>query len=360
MKKDKILIPLDGGEPIFHAPAANVTQNHDTRYPSSYKKLANYTLQWRNRLLMESTASPCMFVTFTFDPEHYFENDQENVTEQLKHCWQSFRKRLEWNLKIKRGITGYKYYVVSERGEDGRLHYHALLFGFPYKSFRTKRNGKWVAMVEFNEYTDIIDKSWGLGFVTYEAVNDTAIKYVTKYIHKRKESGDYINLKSNGIGLAFLDEAKKKFFKENDQCIYHIGKRTVFLPRYLKQKIWTDPEEYKAMTERLMEKISNRESALCKQSVPKGDLLVTIRQSELLLRSTLTDFTDLRINYGTGSVTGTEVQDLLDRCGVVYDPDDDSFQIIFFYYADDPLVWYRQRKYTEDSYRMKTVYNRRL
>lgn len=360
--KPKVLIPLNGDHAIINANSDNVTQNWDTRFPSQYKKLANYTLQWRNRLLMESTASPCMFVTFTFNQEHYFENDRENVSEQLKACWQAFRRRLEWNLKIKRGISGYKYYTVSERGDDGRLHYHALLFGFPFKSFRGKNHeGRWVAMVVHNEYTDIIDSSWGNGFVYYEAVNDKAIKYVTKYIHKRKQSGDYINLKSNGIGLAFLDDAKKKFFKSNDQCTYKIGNRTVYLPRYLKQKIWTDPDEYRAMTERLMRKISERESALCKQSLPKGDLIVTIRQSDKLLKSVASNDPDgMRIDFYTGSVPISFLKEQLDKCGVIYDPDDDSFQIIFCNYCDDPLVWYRQRKYTQDDYRMKTVFNRRL
>lgn len=309
---------------------------------------------------MEAVASPCMYLTLTYDSEYYTCGDQ-NPSDWLKSEWKSFYKTLK-NRQKAAGIPDFKYYAISERGEEGRLHFHVLLFGLPFTTFRAKNpKGQYVDYVRFSPITEFIQNCWNRGFITFEGANGKAIRYVTKYIHKRVVSSDYISMKSNGIGLAFLTEERKKFFKDNDTQEYHLGNKIVFLPRYLKKKIWTDEKEYQEMSERLIKKLSERESALCKQKVPNGDLFVTIRESDLLIRAAKSaDLDSMRLSVAGFSMSLGSVREALDKCGIIYDQETDEMNVIFFYKEDDPLVWFRQKRYDFDNMRYKTCFNRRL
>ena len=303
-----------------------------------------------------------MFVTFTYDQEHYIE-PCDDIPGTLKSEWQSFRHRFEYYQKI-HNLGKYKYYVISERGDDGRLHFHALIYGFHFSTFKGQnKKGQLVDFVQFSQLTDDIQKAWGNGFVTFNGANGRAINYVTKYIHKRMISGDYISLKSNGIGLAFLDECKKRFFKENDQQFFRLGNKLVFLPRYLKKKIWTDETEYKEMNERLAQKISKRESALCKNSVPQGDLFVILRESEEIYH-TIKDFVDGgQVNKMRIPGFNLDLRDLVDRIdelGFSYDLDTDEFEVLFYYQEKVPVKWFRLKQRQIEVAKYKDVFNQRL
>lgn len=361
--KKRVYVPLDGTQTIsISLPSDRTTKSADLRFPSRYKKLTSYTLSWRNRLQLEATASPCMFVTFTFDEDHYNE-PTEDIPGWLKAKWTSFRKRFEYYQKID-NLGKYKYYVISERGDDGRLHFHALIYGFQFTTFKGRnKKGQLVDFVQFCQLTDDIQKAWGNGFVTFNGANGRAINYVTKYIHKRIISGDYISLKSNGIGLAFLDECKKRFFRENDQQFFRLGNKLVFLPRYLKKKIWTDETEYKEMNERLAEKLSKRESALCKSSVPSGDLFVTLRESDSLVQQIMSFINGGQVNKV--SIPGFnldlyELSHIFEESGLMYDEDADEFEILFYYQEKVPVKWYRLKQRQIEVAKYKGVFNQRL
>lgn len=335
----------------------------DTRFPSRYKKLTSYTLNWRTRLTFEAAASPCMFLTMTYDDAHYVDD-----IAKLKKDFQQFRQ----NLKQYLGYTHpeyakFRYYAITERGENGteRLHFHALIYGFPYQTYRTKHEGKFVDMVQFNEWTDLITKYWPHGFVFFEAANGTAINYVTKYIHKRLVSGDYISLKSQGLGLSFLDPAKLAFFKDNEQTTYKIGTRTYFLPRYLKQKIWTDKEELSLINEKIA-----RESALCERQMlerfyvdfgenryymrhefdPMGEYVAPSwdKQQDKFRKEALQFLQDQGIN--PFEFDGK----------IFYNEQNDTIRIIFVDHAKDKVQFHRARERVYDSYRYKSVFNKRL
>lgn len=343
-------------------PSDHTTKSADLRFPSRYKKLTSYTLSWRNRLQLEATASPCMFVTLTYDDEHYFE-PTDDIPGTLKSEWKAFRHRFEYYQK-RDNLGNYKYYAISERGDDGRLHFHALFYGFPYTTFRSKnKKGQLVDFVEFSKYTEAIQNAWGNGFCTFNGANGRAINYVTKYIHKRVVSGDYISMKSNGIGLGFLDDVKKKFFKDNDQQFYRLGNKIVYLPRYLKKKIWTDDQEYKEMNERLAEKINKRESALCSASCPKGQLFVTLRESDAIYKSVkqLVDGDIVNKMHISGfNLDLRDIADRIDELGFTYDLDTDKFEVLFYYEEKIPLTWFRLRRRDLEVQKYKFMFNQRL
>lgn len=343
----------------------------DIRFPSNYKKLRSYTLNWRTRLVFEHQCNPCMFVTLTFDPAHYDVDDEDDDVRKakLKKCWQLFYNRFRSNLNYRHiDLSRFKYYAISERGDDGRLHFHSLIYGFPYKSFPGRNNkGQRVKYVQFNEITDLIVKSWNKGFCTFEATCPENIEYVTKYIHKRRISGDYISLKSNGLGLSFLDDAKKQFFHDTDQQYYHIGRKKYYLPRYLKKKIWTDDEEYREMNIRLAKKIQEEEIKKI-----KNDVKIT-ENRHYVIQSNSDFILESACNYSPDGIQfykDPETLKTIDLCdlkhhidqqlGFVYDPADDTIQVYLCREELDPLTWVRLKERTNDNCRMKSVYNKRL
>lgn len=338
----------------------------DTRYPSNYKKLKCYTMNWNTRLVFESLARPCMFVTFTYDEDHYLEKRLLNndVPATLKDDWQKFMKRFRLYCHYhKIPIDEFKYYAITERGDDGRLHFHSLIYGLPFESF-TGRNakGQRVLYVKFNEFTRALDETWQQGFTVYEAAVPENISYVTKYIHKRRISGDYISLKSNGIGLAFLDDAKKKFLKENDQQYYHVGRKKYYLPRYLKKQIWTDEDEYREMNVRLAAKIAEKELAEIDEN-EQNRYYVVYEDSQELVEKALCR--DNLVKYASTTSRETfylpEIADLIDKSlGFVYDPADDNIRVYLVRQEKSPLIWHRLRQRTNENFKMKTIYNRRL
>ena len=343
-------------------PCDRTTKSADLRFPSRYKKLTSYTLSWRNRLQLEASSCQCMYVTFTYADEHYIE-PCEDIPGILKKSWQDFLHRFEYYRK-RDNLPKFKYYVISERGDDGRLHFHALFFGFTFQTFRAKnKKNQMVEYVVFNQVTQDLLNAWGNGHCVFNGANGKAINYVTKYIHKRVVSGDYISLKSNGIGLGFLDDAKKKFFKDNDQQFFRLGNKVVYLPRYLKKKIWTDDEEYKEMNERLAEKISKRESALCKSSVPQGDLFVTLRESEEIYHSIKAFVDGGQVNKMRIPGFNIDLRDLVDRIdelGFSYDLDTDEFEVLFYYQEKVPVQWFRLKQRQIEVAKYKDVFNQRL
>lgn len=348
-----------------------VTYNADLRYPSKYKQLKSYTLNWNTRLTLESIANPCMFVTLTYNDDYYVENrlDGRDVKEVLKDDWQRFCKRFRRQLEYNGiDISSFKYYAITERGDDGRLHFHALIFGFDYESFPSRNaKGKRILHIRFNKVTEILDKSWHQGFTFYEAACPQNIEYVNKYIHKRRISGDYISLKSNGIGLSWLDEKKKKMFIDNDQQYYNLGRRKLYLPRYLKHKIWTDVDDYRAMSERLAIRIAEEElkeirnntseSALCENKYvvyPESDYMLHVVET-----SEKSEVIKVRLDESKESFALATAKDLCEVLAMI-DYDKENDQILFCYIENDPLRWFRLRRRQNENYKMKYIYFRRL
>lgn len=372
-----VYVPRVGVECPSQIPSDKVAFAANYQYPSKYKQLKSYTLGWRCRLMFEACAQPCMFITYTFDVDKYIDPetdaDPDGRVAWLKRTWQLFDKRLRINLD-RAGLYNkecHKYYTISERGDDGRLHFHTLFYGYNFETFKTKnKKGQWIDAVKFSQLTDLIEKSWGLGFVFFEGVHPKNIRYVTKYLHKRKISGDYISLKSQGIGLSFLDPAKVKFFKENDQTHYRIGGKIYFLPRYLKSKIWTDPDEYREMSRKLMAELEEKYAQKVRNTpgVDQNRHYVVYGDSREILHSAwrqenLLERRHLIYGPARDAISHDEIlPQVAEVLGYEYDPSvDDELRIWIVDEVDPDIVrWHHLRDRQNENFMMKKVYDYRL
>lgn len=124
--------------------------------------------QWRE-------SDTACFITLTIDPEHL-----EEVERNPKRELQNFMKRLRKTTKQK-----VSYFAVNEYGDDfGRLHFHMILFNYPYD----------VNDTEFKQFHEVLTKCWTYGFVSVSRLNEERIMYVSKYCLKRiqeDKKGDF-------------------------------------------------------------------------------------------------------------------------------------------------------------------------
>lgn len=182
--------------------------------------------EWVFRLEQENKNSKnSAFVTLTYNDENVpktINKDTGEVINTLQYSdVQKFIKRLR---KLQRAKL--KHYTVGEYGDKTqRPHYHQIVF---------------------NTEIENIQKAWGLGFVKVGTTTNASIRYVTKYMGKRVENTPDgaekpKNVMSQGLGQCYLTDETIRHHKENliDTIINDGGKR-VALPRYFKDKIFSD------------------------------------------------------------------------------------------------------------------------
>ena len=177
----------------------------------------NKRQDWIFRLTEELKVSRnSYFVTLTYNDENLHlikdEFDCSNV--------QKFIKNLRYELD-RLGIK-IKYFYCTERGDkSNRLHHHMLLFTD--------------SSIEIGNY---VSNEWKLGFVSLGQCNIKTIKYTTKYILKNEKRA-YM---SKGLGISFLTQEKKNFFREKGEFTIRTGGTNRILTRYYKEKIFTKDE----------------------------------------------------------------------------------------------------------------------
>lgn len=178
-----------------------------------------YANAWSFRLNQEMKYSgTAHFVTLTYKDEKlpYYEYD-----EPVLHYpdLQNFIKRLR---KYEKGNTIIKYFACGEKGDlFDRPHWHLLIFNATEKNIRQA----WLEM----------------GIVDVGKAEGGSISYILKYL--TKENGqDYKLGMSQGIGKGFLTPEKIKYIKHRAQPITRVENGIkVPIPRYYKDKIWTNP-----------------------------------------------------------------------------------------------------------------------
>lgn len=146
---------------------------------------------------------------------------------------QLFLKRLR-KAHIKAGVQAkIKYYLVGEYGgKTTRPHYHAIMF---------------------NARTELILPAWNKGEIHYGTVDGASIGYCLKYLSKTSKIPLHANddripqfaLMSKGLGANYLTPAMsdwhKADLKNRMYCNLSDG-RKISMPRYYKDKLYTDQE----------------------------------------------------------------------------------------------------------------------
>lgn len=201
-----------------------------SQYPTPYEYHKKYVRDWRTRLFFESCKNPYIYFTLTYDDENLPELEIPD-----KYGLQKFFKRFRRRLDYKGIQCTFRYYIVSEYGDDfGRLHYHGLLFGIPFS----------------HEIFQCFMDCWPYGRVDYKAGSPKSINYVTKYVHKRFEDKEhYLSLKSNGLGSRLLSPEfiERQRQRRTNWCWYD-GKRR-YLPRFIMEKIFNKDERLQIYTD---------------------------------------------------------------------------------------------------------------
>lgn len=183
--------------------------------------------EWQARILYEAKQyeSNC-FITLTLDNEH--------DTGQLeKGYYQKFLKRL------RKRVGKVRYFLAGEYGGDnGRPHFHCILFGYKFPDlyfWKLSKRGKPLFRSPLLEFL------WPLGFSVVEDLTPQTALYCAKYLQKLDprphEVSAFCSMSLHpGIGLGAVTDIEL-----NTDLIYtSAGMQKV--PRYFLEKLCDDNE----------------------------------------------------------------------------------------------------------------------
>lgn len=183
---------------------------------------------WVFRLKIEyQYCLTCLSFTLTYDEQNVHYNSAGAVVHK-KSDVQKFIKLLRY---YNRGDRPLKYFIVGEYGDKlGRPHYHCILFNFVSK-----------------DYDKDICRCWNKGRVQFGDNKGPAFAYAAKYYIKPFDSEDLsfkpFSLISKGIGLSYLTPDNIKYHRlSGDMSVKTFDGQTYFMPRYLREKIWSHLE----------------------------------------------------------------------------------------------------------------------
>lgn len=195
--------------------------------------LKRHAAGWTFRLLQEAqNSSTCSFVTLTYADEQ-IPVTQDGYQTLVKEDLQKFFKRLR-----KRTHNKIKYYACGEYGKNtNRPHYHMIAFNLPYR---------WLQ--NWDQPDNPIVQEWGKGLIHIGQGNELTMRYVTKYVMKKQQKRQYNSelpefaIMSKKLGIKFLTDDMKKYLKSNLKGYVEINGYKVALPRYFREKVFTDEE----------------------------------------------------------------------------------------------------------------------
>lgn len=160
-----------------------------------------YVRQWVFRMILESLDYPAdevTFLTLTYNDEHY-----PGSVKEAKEGFQRFMKRL------RKLVPKLRFVSSIERGdENGRLHWHMILYGVPF--------------TDINKY--YIRKAWSdpksqksIGFIKWKLADSGAMAYVMKYVLKSRllrhegmhDCGVMLMSRKPGIGAGQVENLRQ-------------------------------------------------------------------------------------------------------------------------------------------------------
>ncbi len=176
--------------------------------------------QWAVRLMHESSMhDECCFITLTYSPEFYPETGSLCV----ESC-QLFLKRLRQRVLPAR----IRFFLCGEYGDEfGRAHYHAIIFGYGFPDKMSIGCKK-----DYEEFrSDLLDKTWGLGFCSIGSVTFDSACYVAKYavkkVYGKKAAAHYegrrpeflLMSRRPGIGRSWIDKFESDVYPSDEVIV---------------------------------------------------------------------------------------------------------------------------------------------
>lgn len=175
-----------------------------------------------------------MFLTLTYATQH-LPFSKNSLPTLYKKDLQDFFKRLR-KAQFGNEKGDIKYYATGEYGTDNnRPHYHVILF---------------------NADQDLIAKAWNRGDFHIGKVTESSVAYTLKYISQptaidKKNILDdrqkECSLMSKGLGLSYINDRSIKWHKADVTHRMYInlaGGKKAAMPRYLRDKIYNEPEKW--------------------------------------------------------------------------------------------------------------------
>jgi len=220
----------------MYRPKRSISGDHTVSVPCGkcIECLNRRSNGWTFRLLQEAkNSTSCVFLTLTYDDQNIPSTEHGEPT-LLKSDYQDFMKRLRFFYgKTQKPI---KYYACGEYGsKTKRPHYHAIIFNIPIQETTNPK---------------MLNTAWGKGHIHIGQGNEKSMRYTCKYIQKLTYAKKEINgpqpefsLISKGIGKEFLTPQMTTYLKENLQTFVPISGVKTALPRYYKNKIFSERDK---------------------------------------------------------------------------------------------------------------------
>lgn len=213
-----------------------------------YPCKARRTSGWSFRLLKEAErSSSAFFITLTYADPPISNNGLPTLNQRHVQAWIKAMRKLHDKKLV--------YYYVGEYGSKyERPHYHILLFNAELKNIigtggvRSITSGfdTLDGTVEHNHST------WKHGYITIGKLEAASVAYCLQYISKGTKipafDGDDREKEfarmSKGIGENYVTPQMKQHHAKqlNNPSITLIGGKKIAIPRYLKNKLFTEEQ----------------------------------------------------------------------------------------------------------------------
>jgi hypothetical protein len=257
--------------------------------------------QWSFRLHQElQNSETAAFYTLTYEDIYLPLKESPPLSGSyaptlVKEDVQLFIKRLRSHLQRKKRKGKYnhldrswelplRYFAVGEYGDqNGRPHYHALIFNIPYEE----------------QVIGVKDK-WAKGNIHVGDVNEASIHYCTKYMLKDENDMRALMSRRPGIGANYLENKEVKKWHESGNDYVSYNGFPMAVPRYYKQRYLRNSKNFRKVeywdkvkgepiiryerTEDSLQKmhraIDQRENKIEKKYIAKGKNPITDRGEE--------------------------------------------------------------------------------
>lgn len=186
---------------------------------------------WTFRIMQqEHEALHSCFLTLTYNDE-FLPIVNGQATLDKKELQNYFKK-------VRKEEKGLKYYAVGEYGSgNNRPHYHAIVFDASNEVLAEK----------WSQYNQEKEAYRPKGRISQDQVTLASVHYVTKYMIQGQSYGYYRKVKpfaimSKGLGKNYLEKNSRYHLKSEDLKVYYPGGSRQGMPRYYKEKIFTEDQ----------------------------------------------------------------------------------------------------------------------